>query len=104
MRAAHCKRIGRFCCSHGCRCGRSAVFVKFPAAGRQQVRCGTEKIIADAEAPFIVKGIMTPQAALKAKEAGAAAIVVSNHGGRVLDQCPPQRRFWAKSAMRSQAR
>ena len=26
--------------------------------------------------------------ALKAKEAGAAAIVVSNHGGRVLDQCP----------------
>ena len=25
---------------------------------------------------------------IKAKEAGAAAIVVSNHGGRVLDQCP----------------
>ena len=24
----------------------------------------------------------------RAKEAGAAAIVVSNHGGRVLDQCP----------------
>ncbi len=38
--------------------------------------------------PFIVKGIMTVRAALKAKEAGAAGIVVSNHGGRVLDQCP----------------
>lgn len=38
--------------------------------------------------PFIVKGVMTPRAALKAKEAGAAGIVVSNHGGRVLDQCP----------------
>ncbi len=38
--------------------------------------------------PFIVKGIMTRRAALKAQEAGAAAIVVSNHGGRVLDQCP----------------
>ena len=38
--------------------------------------------------PFIVKGIMTVKGALKAKEAGAAAIVVSNHGGRVLDQCP----------------
>ena len=38
--------------------------------------------------PFIVKGIMTVAGALKAKEAGAAAIVVSNHGGRVLDQCP----------------
>ena len=38
--------------------------------------------------PFIVKGVMTVKGALKAKEAGAAAIVVSNHGGRVLDQCP----------------
>ena len=32
---------------------------------------------------------MTVKGALKAKEAGASAIVVSNHGGRVLDQCPP---------------
>ena len=31
---------------------------------------------------------MTVRGALKAKEAGAAGIVVSNHGGRVLDQCP----------------
>ncbi len=38
--------------------------------------------------PFIVKGIMNIKSALKAKEAGAKAIVVSNHGGRVLDQCP----------------
>lgn len=41
-----------------------------------------------AEVPFIVKGVMTPKAAGKAEEAGAAAIIVSNHGGRVLDQCP----------------
>ena len=38
--------------------------------------------------PFIVKGIMNVKGALKAKVAGAKAIVVSNHGGRVLDQCP----------------
>lgn len=38
--------------------------------------------------PFIIKGIMTRRGALKAKDVGAAAIVVSNHGGRVLDQCP----------------
>ncbi|MBP2654798.1 MAG: L-lactate dehydrogenase (FMN-dependent) and related alpha-hydroxy acid dehydrogenase [Firmicutes bacterium] len=38
--------------------------------------------------PFIVKGIMSIKGAMKAKEAGAKAIVVSNHGGRVLDQCP----------------
>ena len=31
---------------------------------------------------------MTVAGALKALEAGASAIVVSNHGGRVLDQCP----------------
>ncbi|NBH73246.1 alpha-hydroxy-acid oxidizing protein [Clostridiaceae bacterium] len=45
-------------------------------------------LIREAGVPFIVKGVMTARGALKAKEAGAAAIVVSNHGGRVLDQCP----------------
>lgn len=35
--------------------------------------------------PFIVKGVMTVHAAEVALEAGADAIVVSNHGGRVLD-------------------
>ena len=35
--------------------------------------------------PFIVKGIMTPEEAVMAVEAGAKAIVVSNHGGRVLE-------------------
>jgi isopentenyl diphosphate isomerase/L-lactate dehydrogenase-like FMN-dependent dehydrogenase/biotin carboxylase len=36
--------------------------------------------------PFIVKGVMDVRDALSAVEAGAHAIVVSNHGGRVLDQ------------------
>lgn len=35
--------------------------------------------------PFIVKGIMTAGAAVRAVEAGAYGIVVSNHGGRVMD-------------------
>lgn len=38
--------------------------------------------------PFIVKGIMTKDAALLALEAGADGIIVSNHGGRVLDETP----------------
>lgn len=38
----------------------------------------------EAGIPFIVKGVMTPKSALKAVEAGADAIIVSNHGGRVL--------------------
>lgn len=37
---------------------------------------------------FILKGVMTPQDALLAAEAEVDAIVVSNHGGRVLDHCP----------------
>jgi isopentenyl diphosphate isomerase/L-lactate dehydrogenase-like FMN-dependent dehydrogenase len=38
--------------------------------------------------PFILKGIMTPDEAELAVSIGAAAIVVSNHGGRALDQTP----------------
>lgn len=38
--------------------------------------------------PFILKGIMNVESALAAIEAGADAIVVSNHGGRVMDYMP----------------
>lgn len=38
--------------------------------------------------PFILKGIMTVEDAVLAYEAGVDAIVVSNHGGRVLDETP----------------
>jgi 4-hydroxymandelate oxidase len=38
--------------------------------------------------PFVIKGILTPDDALRAREAGADAIVVSNHGGRNLDSLP----------------
>lgn len=58
-----------------------------PPAGSKSVE-ELKGIIKKAGVPFILKGIMTVKGALKAKEAGAAAIVVSNHGGRVLDHCP----------------
>ena len=58
-----------------------------PPAGSKSVAEMAE-IIGLAGRPFIVKGIMSVKGALKAKEAGAAAIIVSNHGGRVLDQSP----------------
>ncbi len=58
-----------------------------PPAGSKTVE-ELKEIIDAIDAPFILKGIMTVKGALKAKEAGASAIVVSNHGGRVLDQCP----------------
>ena len=47
-----------------------------------------KEIMAATTLPVIIKGIMCVEDALKAKEAGAAAIVVSNHGGRVLDHTP----------------
>ena len=37
---------------------------------------------------LIVKGVMSPDDAIKIKEAGADAIQVSNHGGRQLDSAP----------------
>lgn len=58
-----------------------------PPAGGKSVE-ELAAIVKAAGAPFIVKGIMTVKGAQKAMAAGASAIVVSNHGGRVLDQCP----------------
>ncbi|WP_432642817.1 alpha-hydroxy-acid oxidizing protein [Acidaminococcus sp.] len=58
-----------------------------PPAGSKSVD-EMKEIIKMAGRPFIIKGIMSVKGALKAKEAGASAIVVSNHGGRVLDQSP----------------
>jgi len=39
--------------------------------------------------PLVVKGVLTAEDALLAAEHGAAAVVVSNHGGRQLDGVPP---------------
>jgi isopentenyl diphosphate isomerase/L-lactate dehydrogenase-like FMN-dependent dehydrogenase len=46
------------------------------------------EIIRRAPMKFILKGIMTPDEARLAVDVGADAIVVSNHGGRVLDHTP----------------
>lgn len=80
-------------------CGAFAIAMDIDAAGLPFLQNRTppagsktadelREIIEAASVPFIVKGIMTPRAALKAAEAGAAGIVVSNHGGRVLDGTP----------------
>lgn len=46
------------------------------------------QIVNSTKLPFILKGIMTVHGAEKALEAGVYGIVVSNHGGRVLDHTP----------------
>lgn len=58
-----------------------------PPAGSKTVE-ELRQIAQMAGVPFLVKGVMTVRGALKAQQAGASAIIVSNHGGRVLDQCP----------------
>jgi isopentenyl diphosphate isomerase/L-lactate dehydrogenase-like FMN-dependent dehydrogenase len=76
--------------------GAVAVGVDVDAAGRaarvvpgQTVEPKTPKqlteLVKATKLPFIIKGIMTKEEALKALDTGAAGIVISNHGGRVLD-------------------
>ncbi|HBB17996.1 MAG: alpha-hydroxy-acid oxidizing enzyme [Syntrophus sp. RIFOXYC2_FULL_54_9] len=47
-----------------------------------------KELVQSTPLPLILKGIMCAEDAMAAREAGAAAIVVSNHGGRVLDHTP----------------
>ena len=72
-----------------------------PPAGAKSQEALAEVVAACEGIPFIVKGVMTPWGAEKAAEAGASAIVVSNHGGRVLDGTFPPR---PRSSPRSRTR
>ena len=47
-----------------------------------------QNLVALTHLPVIIKGIMCIEDALDAIKAGASAIVISNHGGRVLDHTP----------------
>lgn len=47
-----------------------------------------KRFISAAKMPFVVKGIMTPEAACKCADAGAYGIVISNHGGRIMEDFP----------------
>ena len=38
--------------------------------------------------PFVIKGLMSPDDAKRAKDIGATAVMVSNHGGRQMDAVP----------------
>jgi isopentenyl diphosphate isomerase/L-lactate dehydrogenase-like FMN-dependent dehydrogenase len=47
-----------------------------------------EWVVSEAQVPVILKGVVTREDAETAVEHGAAAVVVSNHGGRQLDGAP----------------
>ena len=82
------KAAGAFCAAMDVD-GAGLPFLKAmnPNAGSKSV-AEMKEIIDYAGIPFIIKGIMTPDGARKAVEAGAAGIVVSNHGGRVQGGVP----------------
>ena len=40
------------------------------------------------QGPVAIKGVLHPEDAKRAVEIGAGAVMVSNHGGRQLDQVP----------------
>lgn len=44
-----------------------------------------EEIVKASGIPFIVKGVMTPESAKRCLDAGAYGIVVSTHGGRIME-------------------
>jgi len=46
-----------------------------------------EELIAAWGGPFAIKGVMSVEDAVRARDAGASAIMISNHGGRQLDGC-----------------
>lgn len=45
-------------------------------------------LIEHTDLPVIIKGVLHPMDALKAKQLGAQGVIVSNHGGRTLDCVP----------------
>lgn len=47
-----------------------------------------KELVSSTKLPIVIKGVMCIEDAFKAMEAGVSAIVVSNHGGRVLDYTP----------------
>ncbi|WP_159718992.1 alpha-hydroxy acid oxidase [Geminicoccus flavidas] len=47
-----------------------------------------EAVAREWDGPFVIKGVLSPQDALRAVELGAEAVIVSNHGGRQLDHVP----------------
>lgn len=66
-------------------------FVTMNKRGQRTRGYGVEElatIVESTDLSFLVKGIMTPSDARRALETGVDGIIVSNHGGRVLDEQP----------------
>lgn len=75
------------CCSDIDAAGLTALKTGYPAVEFKDEKA-LKEIVEKANMPVIFKGIMSVDAAIKCMNAGASGIVISNHGGRVLqDAC-----------------
>ncbi|MGN1344926.1 MAG: alpha-hydroxy-acid oxidizing protein [Traorella sp.] len=73
----------RICCCDVDAAGLTGLKKGIPKVEFKSVK-DLKEIVRVADMPVIFKGIMSVDAAMKCLEAGASGIVVSNHGGRVL--------------------
>ncbi len=67
---------------------RSPDIKRKPGEIQRLVWSDVARFVRHARVPLFLKGIMRPEDALLALEAGAAGVIVSNHGGRSLDTLP----------------
>lgn len=65
--------------------GRSGIMPNFKLSSTWE---DLKWLLGFTDLPVIVKGVMRPDDAVKAVEAGCAAVWVSNHGGRLVDTTP----------------
>lgn len=66
--------------------GKSAIFDAYMSIA--PVWDDIHWLINQTHLPVLLKGVMHPNDALQAVQIGAAGVIVSNHGGRVLDTAP----------------
>lgn len=69
----------------------SAALINLRLMGKPSFTKSVEELREVAEEsgiPFLVKGIMTGESAAKCADAGVYGIVVSNHGGRIMEDFP----------------
>lgn len=69
----------------------AACFITMKSANQSvgpKSKAELKKLVKSTKLPFIIKGIMSIEDAQIAVEIGASMIIVSNHGGRVMDGMP----------------
>ena len=66
--------------------GKRGDTIVMPKAMGPKTLAELKDIVSTVNIPFVIKGVLSMDDARKAREAGASAIVISNHGAAVLDQ------------------